>query len=146
VESVQLEINLSSIVEAQDIVKEVSSAGGSAYISDEDHGLLPLPVLLVIVAPPGLALLASVINRIVHSWTGRGTLVDARGDGPPRIVEELDLPYGSVVILTRHGDEVHRSDLPDERIGDYLAQAVRALDGGETATAADASAVAATLG
>jgi hypothetical protein len=135
------EVNLESVDEARTLAVDVRNQGGSAEITEEP-GLLPLPVLLAVVIPPGIALLAIVMDRIVHNWRGRGVLIDARGDGPPRISKEADLPYGTVVILTRKGDESHRSDLPTEKLGEYLAQSIGALNGGASAPEADTTAAA----
>jgi hypothetical protein len=92
---------------------------------------LPIPILLAIVVPPGVGILVTVINQIVHSWTDKGVLIDARGTGDPRILKDGDLPYGTVVILSRDGDKTTRTDLTDEKLSDYIAGAVGALTGGD---------------
>lgn len=128
--------------DADTIAGEVRSQGGGAEITDEP-GLLPVGVLLAIVIPPGAAILAVVINRIIHSWVDHGTLIDARGTGAPRITEEPALDAGTVVILTRDGDKSERSNLSEDTASEYIGKALAALSGGASATEADQQAASA---
>jgi uncharacterized membrane protein YgcG len=111
----------------------------------KDPGLFPLAVLLVIAIPPGIALLAKVVDKIIHGWTDHGILIDARGDGAPRTQKDKSLPFGTVVILTRDGDEAKRTDLPDDKeVSNYVGAALSALAGGASATDAASQASGAT--
>lgn len=100
--------------------------------------LLPIAVLLAVVIPPGAALLAKVVNDIVHSWKGQGVLIDASGSEP--VVKPMPgTPYGTIVIVK--GDkEVTRSDLPGEDVSKYVAAALGALAQGDSADDAAATA------
>lgn len=131
----RLRVNLASLEEAQAIAADVEQQGGTAEVSDE-KGILPLLILLVVVIPPGLGVLALVINRIVHSWHDHGVLIDARGTGAPTLIKDSSLPYGTVVILTRDGQQSSRSDLAEMDLSKYIGAAMQALSGGASATAA----------
>jgi len=136
---IRLRVNVASVEEAQAIAAHVEQEGGSAEFTEE-RGLLPLAIVLIVVIPPGAALLALVINRIIHSWRDHGVLIDARGTGAPAIVKETSLPYGTVVILTRDGEQSRRSDLPEIDLAKYIESAVRAVSGGASAGAAKTAA------
>jgi hypothetical protein len=84
--------------------------------------------------------LARTIDRIVHGWKDKGTIIDARGKGRAKIMKEHDLPYGDVVVLTREGDQVRRSHLPEEKVGSYVAEVLKGVSQGSSASAADAEA------
>jgi hypothetical protein len=134
---IRVGINFSSAEEAEAFAAEVRQKGGTAEASEEP-GLLPLGILLWVVVPPGLGLLAFVANKIAHSWLDHGTLIDARGQGAPQVVEQGGLPYGTVVILTRDGDKSERSDLPDDAsVSTYIEKALTALSSGDSASSAD---------
>ena len=94
----------------------------------------------MIFIPPGLALLAEVVNNVVHSWRDHGVVIDARGTGDPVIHEEKSLPFGTIVILTRDGDTAKRTDLPEVDVGKYIAAALKAVGGGASASAAKTAA------
>jgi hypothetical protein len=139
---IRLRVNLASVEEAQAIAAGVEQQGGTAEVTDE-KGILPLAILLALVIPPGVGLLAQVINRIVHSWRDHGVLIDARGTGAPTLIKENSLPYGTVVILTRDGEQSSRSDLPEIDLSTYIGAAVKAASGGASAAAAKTAAEAA---
>jgi hypothetical protein len=134
---IRLRLNLESVEDARAIAAEVEQQGGTAEVTEE-KGILPLAVLLVVVMPPGISLLALVVNRIVHSWTDHGVVIDARGTGDPTIIKENSLPFGTVVILTRDGESSKRTDLPEIDLSKYIEAAVKAVSGGASATAAKA--------
>lgn len=125
--------------------RAIAAAGGEVLV-EEEAGLLPLAVLLAVVLPPGIALVALTLNDIVHSWKDRGTVIDARGEGDPKISASKGLPYGTIVILTRDGDEAKRSDLAPTDVGAYLASALKALAGGASASVAAKAAASAIAG
>ena len=77
---------------------------------------------------------ASVVSRIVHSWKDRGIVIDGGRDGPPVIAKADDLPHGTVVVLSRDGDKVSRTDLADEKLSDY-SSVVKAVAAGSSASA-----------
>jgi hypothetical protein len=130
--------------DASAVAADVNAAGAVAELKyDGTAEVLPLLVPLLIAIPPGLGILATVVNRIVHSWKDHGAVIDARGDGPPAVARSNDLPHGTVVILTRDGDRSERTDLPDEKLSDYIAAALTALSGGASATASAGAANAA---
>jgi hypothetical protein len=139
---IRFRVNLDSAEEAREIQTEIEQKGGSAQVSAE-KGILPLAIVLAIVIPPGVGLLAQIINRIVHSWTDCGVLIDARGTGAPTIIKDKSLPHGTVVILTRNGETSKRTDLADVDLSKYIGEAVRAVSGGAAATAAKNAAEAA---
>ena len=118
-----------------EVAGELQALGAEAAV-EAPKGIVPLAVALLVVIPPGLALLASVTNRIVERWRRNGVLIDARKDGPPEVSPLPGTPYGTVVILSRDGDRNERSDLPEENLGDYIAKAIGALSGGASATEA----------
>jgi hypothetical protein len=127
--------------EARAIANDVVEGGGEAIVDvPAQKGLLPVAVLLAIVIPPGLALLAKTVNDIVHSWKDHGTVIDATGDGDPKIKGGGDLPYGTVVVITKDGESAERSDLEGELAGDYIAKVLKALKGGASAEQAMAAA------
>ena len=103
-------LNLATAEEAEAFAADIEQKGGKAEIREE-KGILPLAILLWVVVPPGVALLATVANRIAHTWVDCGALIDARGTGRPTIRKERGLPYGTVVIITRDGEtsEAQRS-------------------------------------
>jgi hypothetical protein len=86
--------------------------------------------------PPGAALLIQVIGRVIRDFTRHGVVIDARGTDAPRITSEKDLPYGTVIILTRDGDQAKRTDLPEAKISEYVSAALTAVSGGASATGA----------
>ncbi len=131
----QFEVVCASREEAEAIRAEAIKKGADADI-EEEPGLLPLAVLLVVTIPPGLVLLITVIDRVIHGWRDHGIVVDARGTGAPRIMRERDLPYGTVVILTRDGDQAKRTDLAPDKLSDYLSGALSAIAKGASASAA----------
>jgi hypothetical protein len=122
----QFEVVYLSDAEAVAVRDDLRARGATADLKQEP-GLLPLAVLLAVTIPPGAALLLPVIERVIDNWKHHGILIDARGTGEPRIVEQRDLPYGTVVTLTRAGDEVTRSDLPTEKLSDYVSGVVSSL-------------------
>ncbi len=131
-------------IEAATLADEVTAEGGVAELpTGGTEEVLPLLVLLAVAIPPGLGILATVVNKIVHSWKDHGTVLDARGDGPPVIAKADDLPHGTVVILTRDGDKAQRTDLPTDKLSDYVAAALGAVSGGASAADSDAAASAA---
>ncbi|MDQ6883587.1 MAG: hypothetical protein M3077_05010 [Candidatus Dormibacteraeota bacterium] len=132
----EFEVVYPSREEAERVRAAAQDQGASANITAEP-GLLPLAVLLVIAIPPGAALLIQVIDRVIHGWRDHGIIVDARGTGAPRILAEKDLPAGTVVTLTRDGEEAKRTDLPEQKVSDYVSAALTAIAGG--ASAADAA-------
>lgn len=136
---IRLRVNLATTTEAKAIAAEIEQYGGSADVHEE-KGILPLAVVLAVVIPPGVGLLALVINRIVHSWRDHGVIIDARGSGAPTIIEERSLPYGTVVILSRDGDKSKRSDLSEMELSKYISEAVKAISGGASAEAVKAAA------
>ena len=140
--AIQFRVALDSQVDAKAIAAKVEEDGASATIT-EQKGILPLVALLAIVVPPGLALLAVVINRIILQWSRHGILIDARGKGAPILSSDPSLPYGTVIILTRNGDTAKRTDLPEIDLSKYVAAAVTAVSGGVAAGAAKKSADAA---
>lgn len=102
----------------------------------DDQGFLPLAALLVVLVPPGLALLTKVINEVIHSWKGHGVLLDATGDKP--VVKPMPgTPYGTIVILSKDGERAARTDLAGEDVSKYIGAAITALSGGATADDAD---------
>jgi hypothetical protein len=140
VETIRFRAVLASKAEADDVAEEVREQGGEASVTEE-AGLLPLAVMLAVVIPPGIGILAATISHIIHGWKDKGSIIDARGDGDPKVISAPDLPHGTVVILTRDGDEATRTDLPTEKLGDYIAAALKALTPGASATdAANAAA------
>ena len=142
---IRLKVNLASVEDAQALAADVNKHGGSAEVADE-KGILPLAVLLVIVIPPGIGLLAQVINRIVHSWRDHGVVIDARGVGAPTISKDNSLPFGTVIVLTRDGEMSKRSDLDDVDLSKYIGEAVKAVSGGASAAAAKTAAEGALAG
>jgi hypothetical protein len=136
---ISFRVNLESEADAQAIATEVNQLGGSAKRTDE-KGILPLVVVLAVVLPPGIAILANVINHIVHSWRDHGVLIDARGTGAPSFAQSSSIPYGTVIILTRDGETSKRTDIADVDLSKYIAEAVKAVSGGASATSAKASA------
>ena len=107
---------------------QLASEGAAAEsVAAGDAEFLPLVVLLAVVVPPGIGILASVINRIVHSWRDTGTMVDARGDGAPVVTRAPELPHGTVVFVAQDGTSFQRTDLPDDKLSDYIASALKAL-------------------
>jgi hypothetical protein len=129
-------VSLDDEAGAQALAASVAQTGASATVTEE-KGLLPLAVILAIVIPPGIGVLALVIDHIVHGWKDCGILIDARGTGAPIISKDAALPYGTVIILTRDGDTAKRTDLrPMDDLTKYIAAAVKAVAGGASATAA----------
>lgn len=128
-------------VSAKKIVDEVEAGGGQATAVESGADLLPVAVLLALVIPPGISLLVETINRVVHSWKDEGVFIDASREGPAS-VKRGKIPYGTVAVLTRDGDKVERTDLPEQKIGDYVAGVLKALAGGDkvSATKADKAA------
>lgn len=139
---IQFRVAFDSQADAQALAAKVKEDGASVTIP-EQKGILPLAALLWVVVPPGLALLAVVINRIVLQWHRHGILIDARGKGAPILSSDPSLPYGTVIILTRNGDTAKRTDLPEIDLGKYIAAAMTAVSGGDAAGAAKKSADAA---
>jgi hypothetical protein len=115
--------------EAAALATAVRAEGATAKI-DREKGLLPLAVLLVLAIPPGTGLLALVVNRIVHSWRTGGVVIDARGAGEPIIRKDRDLPFGTVVVLSRDGEVSKRTDLPEPDVAKYVAAVMKGLGGG----------------
>src|SRR5215510_8461921 len=74
-------VGYNSRMEADTVAAQIRAEGVNTEVKEEP-GLLPLPVLLIVGIPPGVALLAKVVDRIVHGWKGHGTLIDARGTSP----------------------------------------------------------------
>jgi hypothetical protein len=134
---ISLRFGISSQDEADRLAKELESEGVSAGVDNTDVGLFPVAVLLAIFIPPGLALLARTVDRIIHGWKDHGVLIDARGTGAPVIIESPALPYGVVEILTRAGEKVQHELLPEEDLGKYVAGAAGALAEGASASDAD---------
>jgi hypothetical protein len=121
------------------IAEELRGLGAQADI-EVPKGIVPLAVALVVVIPPGVALLGSVFNRILERWRRNGVMIDAREDGPPEVRPLPGTPFGTVLILSRDGDRSERSDLPEDNLSDYIAKAVGALTGGASASEADGKA------
>jgi hypothetical protein len=102
----------------------------------DDQGILPLVALLVVLVPPGLALLTKVVNEVVHSWKGHGVLLDATSDKP--LVKPMPgTPYGTIVILSKNGEQATRTDIAGEDLSKYIGAAITALAGGAGASDAD---------
>ena len=137
-------LDLATAEEAEAFAADIEQKGGKAEIREE-KGILPLAILLWVVVPPGVALLATVANRIAHTWVDCGALIDARGTGRPTIRKERGLPYGTVVIITRDGETSKRSDLPEVDLAKYIGAAVKGVTGGLGAEAAKKSADAAVV-
>lgn len=138
-EAVQFEFVYPERAAADPVRDAIQQDGAEAEIKEEP-GLLPLAVLLVVAIPPGLALLVKVVNRVVHGWKDHGIVIDARGTGAPRTIGDKSLPHGTVIILTRDGDKSERTELPEERLSDYVSAALGAVAGGATASDANAQA------
>jgi hypothetical protein len=134
---VAIRVGFSSKDEADKAVSLLQADGVEASVDTSDVGFLPVAVLLALVIPPGAALLAKVVNRIVHEWREHGILIDARGTGAPVIIESNGIPYGVINILTRDGDEVEHSLLPEEDLSKYVAAAVTSVTGGASASDAE---------
>ena len=137
VSGVQFEVVMESSDEAQTMRDDIVREGGSAEVKEEGEGVLPVAVLLWVAIPPGLALLAQVVDRIVHGWRDDGTLIDAREDGPAKISKQDGLPFGTVIILTKDGEESKRTDLSEVDVATYVGKALEAVSGGASATEAD---------
>lgn len=86
--------------------------------------------------PPGLALLTKVVNEVVHSWRGHGVLLDATGD-KPAVNPMPGTPYGTIVILSKDGEQATRTDLAGEDVSRYIGAAITALTSGASADDAD---------
>jgi hypothetical protein len=136
---IRFRVALDSPSEAQAVTDTVQAHGGHTE-STPEKGILPLAVLLLVVLPPGIALLAQVINSIAHSWIDRGVVIDARGTGAPVIRTDKALPHGTIVILTRDGQSAKRTDLPGVDTAAYIAAVLKGLAGGEGAKTAKAGA------
>ncbi|MEU4245027.1 hypothetical protein [Actinoplanes sp. NPDC026619] len=126
----------SSSEEAQDIARALT-AGGAAVKTETMRSLSDVIVLSVTV-PGGLALTLSAVST---AWRRRGrefgVLIDARGEGDPRISRLDGVHTGTVIMLSNDGDRVERTDLPQEQVGEYVAKALGALVSGRSATEAD---------
>src|SRR3954453_11691260 len=109
--------------DADQVVDEINELGAQASIEDVE-GIVPLAVLLAVVIPPGAALLAKVVNRIVERWRKVGVLIDARDVRPPVVQKLPGTPFGTVVILTKDGQRSERSDIAEEDLGDYVSKAL----------------------
>lgn len=138
-EALQFEVVYPRREDAEAAQVDIQYEGAEAEIKEEP-GLLPLAVLLVVAVPPGLALLIKTVDRAIHGWKDHGILIDARGTGAPRIVHDESIAYGTVVTITRDGDEAIRTELPEEKLSDYVGGAVKAISGGASATEAAAQA------
>jgi hypothetical protein len=125
-------VGYNSREEAEEVARDLKAAGARTETTEEP-GLLPLAVLLVVAIPPGAALLVRVVDRIVHGWRDHGILIDARGTGEPAVIKNTDLPYGTVVILTRDGEKAERSDLAEDDLSKYVSAALGAVAGGASA-------------
>ena len=113
-------------VDAGSLADDLRAMGADVVDETRRSALPSTETLLVVVS--GAALLAEVVNRIVHSWRDKhGTLIDARGVGDPRVRSLPSAPFGTVVVLSGDDDRVERSDLPPSTVGEYIAKALGAL-------------------
>ena len=109
-------------VEAEEVLALLRDEDAIAHL-EEKRGFLP-GVEIVVAAAIGISALTSVIIRILRTKE-YGVIIDARGP-EVKIEKNRDLPKGTVTAISREGETVTTRDVPHDKLGDMIKEAVGA--------------------
>lgn len=138
-DELKLSVGYDNEGEAQAAAEALRNEGAEAAVSAPDPGVFPLPFLLALVIPPGLALLGKVISDTVIRHNRAGVIIDASGEGV-QITHDKEMEGGTVIVITGSDEESKRTDIPAADLAAYIEAALKAVAGGSTATQAAAAA------
>jgi hypothetical protein len=101
-------------------------AGGEVLVRYPPKGFVPI---LIPIGIFGVIAAVALAEQIVDWWTNRsksGLLIRPTADGGVH-VEEIDIPYGHVIVVTADGQTITHTDVSANSIGELLKAAAKGL-------------------
>lgn len=124
----KLQVGVADKGQGESLAAELQQDGIEAELEETQHGFLPLPFLLAVAIPPGLALLAQTIHKILGE-RGPGVIIDASGEGI-KIYESDAAPGRSVTVIAGEDEEHTQTELSGPDVATYATGTIGALAGG----------------